>query len=368
MSDEDASVAVASAAEAPRDTTNAPKPEARDVAPAAAPVDVLHPRGRILPPLSRRAPRKKRMVRAFVRLGQGLVLHGAFRLAPAMAFHFFLSLMPLLAFAGYVLGILARRNGVDAILGVLLENAPPSTEPLLRDEVGLLASATRLGPLAAFGFLWVASSGTHGLAEAVEWVVGARRRPWWKQRLFALAWVIALLGAVGLGSLGVLEWDELSRTSLSLEPVNASEPAASSGLDRGKSATLNAQAKRADPKRGASTRKPKRLLRSSTERRPTLALALVAVTAGLAAFYRFSVSHARSHKRRVFPGALMAVAVLVFVSWAFGLYLSSLASYTVYYGSLAAVAVLLVWLWLVSLAILVGAELNAQLEGLRDEA
>ena len=34
--------------------------------------------------------------------------------------------------------------------------------------------------------------------------------------------------------------------------------------------------------------------------------------------------------------------------------------------TLAAVAVLLVWLWLTSFAILVGAELNSQLEGLRD--
>ncbi len=335
----------------------------------ASVADVLHPRGQILPPLSSRAPRAKRLVRAVVRLGQGLVLHGAFRLAPAMAFHFFLSLMPLLAFAGYVLGLLARRNGVDAILGVLLESAPPSTEAILRDEVGLLATATRLGPLAAFGFLWVASSGTHGLAEAVEWVVGARRRPWWKQRLFALAWVVALLGAVGVMSFGVLQWDEITHSVSSSEPSSGAEgSSASSASERGKSATANAQVKRSDSKRGASPRKARRIFRNRSERGPTLGVALCAVTLGLAAFYRFSVSHARSHRRRVLPGALVAMAVLILVSWAFGLYLSSLGSYTVYYGSLAAVAVLLVWLWLVSLAILVGAELNAQLEGLRDEA
>lgn len=88
---------------------------------------------------------------------------------------------------------------------------------------------------------------------------------------------------------------------------------------------------------------------------------------GLCAFYRFAVSHARTIRRRVLPGAAAAVASWIIVSWGFSLYLRTLASYTVYYGSLAAVAVLLVWLWLVSLAILVGAELNSQLEGLRDE-
>jgi membrane protein len=70
--------------------------------------------------------------------------------------------------------------------------------------------------------------------------------------------------------------------------------------------------------------------------------------------------------RRVLPGAALAVVLWLVISWAFGLYVSTLAEYAVFYGSLAAVAVLLVWLWLTSLAILVGAELNSQLEGLRD--
>jgi membrane protein len=51
------------------------------------------------------------------------------------------------------------------------------------------------------------------------------------------------------------------------------------------------------------------------------------------------------------------------VSWIFGTYLGSLGTYTVYYGSLAAVAVLLVWLYLTSISLLLGAEVNAMLEG-----
>jgi membrane protein len=54
------------------------------------------------------------------------------------------------------------------------------------------------------------------------------------------------------------------------------------------------------------------------------------------------------------------------VSWAFGNYVISLAEYAVYYGSLAAVAVLLLWLYLTSLSLLLGAEVNAILEGVRD--
>jgi membrane protein len=62
----------------------------------------------------------------------------------------------------------------------------------------------------------------------------------------------------------------------------------------------------------------------------------------------------------------VAVGLWILISWGFGLYVRTLTDYAVFYGSLAAVAVLIVWLWLVCLAILVGAELNAQLAGLRD--
>ena len=49
----------------------------------------------------------------------------------------------------------------------------------------------------------------------------------------------------------------------------------------------------------------------------------------------------------------------------FEAYALSIADYALYYGSLAAVAVLLVWLYLTSLSLVLGAEMNAQLEGLR---
>jgi membrane protein len=83
----------------------------------------------------------------------------------------------------------------------------------------------------------------------------------------------------------------------------------------------------------------------------------------LAAFYRYGVEHPAGVRRRAWPGALVAVLAWLVVSWGFGNYVISLGKYAVYYGSLAAVAVLLVWLWLTSLALLLGAEVNAQLEG-----
>jgi membrane protein len=49
------------------------------------------------------------------------------------------------------------------------------------------------------------------------------------------------------------------------------------------------------------------------------------------------------------------------VSAAFGLYVANFGSYNKTYGSLGAIVIFLVWLWLTNVAILLGAELNAEI-------
>jgi membrane protein len=61
-------------------------------------------------------------------------------------------------------------------------------------------------------------------------------------------------------------------------------------------------------------------------------------------------------------GAFVAIVVWVVASAAFGFYVSNFASYNKTYGSLAGVVVFLLWLWLTNLALLFGAELDAELE------
>lgn len=315
---------------------------------------VLHERGLIAPPLPKGAPFWKRVLRAVVRLAQGLYFHDAFRVAPAMAFHFFLSLLPLLVFGGWVIGALVRQRGADTILEPFLASLPATTETIVEREAHRLGGADRLGPLAALGFLWIASGGAHGLMDAVEGVVGAPRRPWWKQRLLAAVWVLATLAAIAVASLAVIKWDDTfhedETTSAAVAPPS---PAPARGTARSHSTAPR-------------LRRSMRMLDSGGERALALVFSLAGAIVGLAGFYRLSVSHVKRVRRRVFPGAALAVALWLVISWGFGLYVRTLTDYAVFYGSLAAVAVLLVWLWLASLAILVGAELNAQLEGLRD--
>jgi membrane protein len=66
--------------------------------------------------------------------------------------------------------------------------------------------------------------------------------------------------------------------------------------------------------------------------------------------------------RWITPGGVLAVVAWVIVSAAFAVYVANFASYNKAYGAIAGVIVFLVWLWLTNIAILLGAEVDAELE------
>jgi membrane protein len=66
--------------------------------------------------------------------------------------------------------------------------------------------------------------------------------------------------------------------------------------------------------------------------------------------------------RWVTPGGLIAVLLWIVVSALFALYVANFSSYNKTYGALASVIVFLVWLWITNTVILLGAELNAEIE------
>jgi membrane protein len=77
-----------------------------------------------------------------------------------------------------------------------------------------------------------------------------------------------------------------------------------------------------------------------------------------------NVEHARW--RFVTPGSLVAVVVWIAASSLFAVYTSMFSSYNKTWGSLAAVIIMLTWLWLSALALLFGAEVNAEAERSRE--
>jgi membrane protein len=68
----------------------------------------------------------------------------------------------------------------------------------------------------------------------------------------------------------------------------------------------------------------------------------------------------------VTPGSVFAVFVWIVASALFALYVSKFGSYDKTYGTLGGVIVLLVWMWIGNMALLLGAELNAEYERNRE--
>ncbi|GAB2850617.1 YihY/virulence factor BrkB family protein [Actinocorallia aurea] len=89
---------------------------------------------------------------------------------------------------------------------------------------------------------------------------------------------------------------------------------------------------------------------------------LVLVVSLMIALLYWASPNARQGFRWVTPGGVLAMALWLAASAGFGVYVANFGSYNKTYGSLAALIVFLVWLWLTNLAILLGAELNAELE------
>jgi membrane protein len=62
------------------------------------------------------------------------------------------------------------------------------------------------------------------------------------------------------------------------------------------------------------------------------------------------------------PGAVFAVLAIIVVSLGFSFYVNNFGSYNTTYGSIGAVIVFLTWLYLTGAVILVGGEINAEVE------
>ncbi|MFI6423851.1 YihY/virulence factor BrkB family protein [Promicromonospora sp. NPDC050880] len=89
---------------------------------------------------------------------------------------------------------------------------------------------------------------------------------------------------------------------------------------------------------------------------------LVLVVVLVAILYHVTPNVRQPRIRWVSVGAVVAILGWLVASAAFGFYVATFSSYDATYGSLAGVIVFLLWLWITNLALLLGAELDAELE------
>jgi membrane protein len=88
---------------------------------------------------------------------------------------------------------------------------------------------------------------------------------------------------------------------------------------------------------------------------------LVLIVAGIVTLLYWAAPNVKhTGVKSLLPGGALAVALWIVASALFALYVANFGSYNKTYGTLAAVIVFLVWLWLSNVAILIGAELNAE--------
>jgi membrane protein len=98
---------------------------------------------------------------------------------------------------------------------------------------------------------------------------------------------------------------------------------------------------------------------------PVMALVALAM---LAVLYYLAPNARLPRFRWITPGSLLALAVWTLASAGFAFYVANFGSYDKTYGTLGGVATFLVWAWLTNQAVLLGAELNAELERARQIA
>ena len=90
---------------------------------------------------------------------------------------------------------------------------------------------------------------------------------------------------------------------------------------------------------------------------------LIAIVSLMFAILYYAAPNVKHPKFQwVSPGGLVAVILWIIVSAAFAFYVANFSSYNETYGALGGVIIFLTWLWITNIAVLLGAELNAELE------
>jgi membrane protein len=250
-------------------------------------------------------------------------------LAAALTYYSVLALFPAaIALLSLVSVFGQGTKTVDTLLGILSDVGASSAANTIRPTLVQLSQSQGAGlALVAglLGALWSASGyvGAFGRAMNRMYEVG-EGRPFWKLRPTQLLVTAVLLVLVAVGMLGLIVSGPL---------VDAI----------GNALGLGSVAKTV----------------WSIAKWPLLVV--IAVLAVAILYY--GTPNVRQPKFRWLSiGAMVALVVWALLSVAFGFYVSNFSSYDKTYGSLAGVIVFLLWLWLTNLALLFGAELDAELE------
>ena len=253
--------------------------------------------------------------------------------AAALAYYTFLAIPAALLVAVGFFSVFAGPGAVTTVIDKLRGVVPGEAITLLDDQLRRIQAKSSGGvAMVVFGFalaLWTATGAMNALMRALNRAYDRKEtRKFVKQRLTALAMLVFMLLAFAL-SFGLLV----------LGPALSEWIGGSIGAESVfKWIWWTAQW-------------------------PVLLLGLMFAFAGIL-YLGPNVEQPRWHF--ITPGSLLAVVIWLAASGLFAVYVSLFGSYNKTWGTLAAVIIMLTWLWLSALALLFGAEINAEAERSRE--
>jgi membrane protein len=250
--------------------------------------------------------------------------------AAALAFFAILSLFPAMLALVSVLGLLGS-SAIQPLIENVSELAPGAARDISLDALRSIETSDRSGLTLAIGVaaaLWTASAyvGAFIPAANVVWEV-PEARPFLRQLVVRVVLTVVLLVLIAMTALSVVLTGPIAR-----------ELGEIVGLGQ---AAVDVWA---------------------VVKWPFLAGVVMLL---LAILYWSSPNVRHPGWSWVVPGSVMAVALWILASVGFTFYVAHFSSFSATYGSIGGVLVFLMWLWLTNIAILLGAEFNAEIERTR---
>jgi membrane protein len=247
-------------------------------------------------------------------------------LAAQLAYYFFLALFPALLFLVAVISFMPVNGLLDAITAMLARIAPGEVLSIIQDQILKIADnkSTGLLTLGMLGTIWSCSSGMTAIVDTLNQAYDVQEsRPWWKVRLLAVGLTIALASFIVFSMALVL-----------VGPTLAEKVAVWAHMGP---------------------------VFTWTWKILQWPVVFALVTLAIALVYYFAPD-AQQDWVYITPGSILATTLWLIISLAFKFYIANFTSYTATYGFIGGAIVLMLWFYVSALAVLVGAELNAEIE------
>ena len=256
--------------------------------------------------------------------------------AAALTYYAILAIFPGLIVLVAILGLVGQHpETTNALLDIVDDVGPESAVDTFRGPIeGVVTSNSGAGALLGVGLLvaiWSASGYVGAFTRAMNAIYEVEEgRPFWKLRPLQIVITVAMVLLLAIVAISIVVTGPLARSIG--DQIGLGDTAVTVW---------------------------------NIAKWPVIVVIVMGMFAGL---YYVSPNVRQPQRRWITPGCVLAVLLWLVVSAGFAIYVANFGSYDKTYGSLGGVIVFLVWLWLSNLALLFGAEFDAELERSRELA